>query len=186
MQSQVFPSVSNLINTWQLPEQSILLTTDKTALELLQTKTIATPISSFALQQTLIGMSEYNALFSLTVKEFIVNYLSYSKTAVVGCVTVKPVQKEDSGDSSSSSADAEFGEFDYTQSAAFTQGKTAFMLSAADTVALNYVKQGITKGGLNLNDGDMKFRIELENQKCRKKRKLNRNGAKVVVYGKTK
>lgn len=180
--ADVFPSVSDLVNTWQLPEQSILLTTDKTALELMRIQTVTTELSSFQIQQTLIGMSDYNVSISTTVKDFIIDYLSYSKTAVITFVTAVPVPEENAGNGGAASGGSKsYSEFDYSRAAAFAQEKKALELSAADTIAINHLKNGIKKGGMDIEVDGVKYRIELEKQKSKLKGELAGNGAEVTA-----
>lgn len=166
---QTFPSVNYLVQTYAVPELAIIAVAESSAAELLKTKPVMTTLSALQMQQTLHSATDDASIISTNVKDFFNGYLSRTGVANVVSISAKKIDKNDVDKGSGESGDVY--EYDYSKLALFINGKSAMLLEKDDTVAINYMKYNLKKGGETVSvDGEI-FGLQITSKKRNTKRK---------------
>ncbi len=173
LQTDIFPSVNYLVQTFQIPEQAILSATDTTAGELLRAKPVLTSISSFYLQQTLTTLEENETVLTTDIKDFAGKYLAENGAPTMAFITLRDLPAEDSGGQTAESGGQEkYTEFQYEKSVIFSEGKLPFVLSADDTESINFVLHKLKEGGEAVVVDGRTYTVTLTNKKYSDKAEL--------------
>lgn len=173
LQTDIFPSVNYLVQTFQIPEQAILSATDTTAGELLRAKPVLTSISSFYLQQTLTTLEENETVLTTDIKDFAGKYLAENGAPTMAFITLRDLPAEDSGGQTAESGGQEkYTEFQYEKSVIFSEGKLPFVLSADDTESINFVLHKLKEGGETVVVDGRTYTVTLTNKKYSDKAEL--------------
>lgn len=166
---QTFPSVNYLVQTYAVPELAIIAVAENSAAELLKTKPVMTTLSALQMQKTLHSATDDASIISTNVKDFFNGYLSRTGVANVVSISAKKIDKNDVDKGSGESGDVY--EYDYSKLALFINGKSAMLLEKDDTVAINYMKYDLKKGGETVSvDGEI-FGLQITSKKRNTKRK---------------
>lgn len=180
VETAVCPSINYIINTWQLPEQGIVVATEERAIDILRTQLVSDTISSFLIQKSI--MSQQDNILSLTTmtKDYLRQHHSYSKTSVIPYITKKPVNPKDIGGSEDSAdSDDTIEEFDFTKSVAIIENKKSLILDSDDTISINYVKKNIKCGVLEIETDELLVGLCVKGNKA--KTKVISEGDKVII-----
>ena len=168
---QTFPSVNYLVQTYAVPELAIIAVAESSAAELLKTKPVMTTLSALQMQQTLHSATDDASIISTNVKDFFNGYLSRTGVANVVSISAKKIDKNDVDKGSGESGDVY--EYDYSKLALFINGKSAMLLEKDDTVAINYMKYNLKKGGETVSvDGEI-FGLQITSKKTKYKTEVN-------------
>lgn len=168
---QTFPSVNYLVQTYAVPELAIIAVAENSAAELLKTKPVMTTLSALQMQKTLHSATDDASIISTNVKDFFNGYLSRTGVANVVSISAKKIDKNDVDKGSGESGDVY--EYDYSKLALFINGKSAMLLEKDDTVAINYMKYDLKKGGETvIVDGEI-FGLQITSKKTKYKTEVN-------------
>lgn len=133
-----FPAIDYLIKKWSLPEQSLLLISDTTALELQRAIPPDSTPSAFMLQKSLLT-NKYNTQgYSINIKGFLANYFSLSRTAILPLVKTTKVNDDDV-DSATSETGNIYRNFDFSHSIVMSDRPHHIELDTDETIAVNLV-----------------------------------------------
>lgn len=165
--AQTFPSVNYLVQTFSVPELAIIAVAENSAGELLKTKPVMTTLSALQMQQTLHSATDDAAIISTNVKDFFKGYLSRTGVSNVVRISAKKIDKNDVDKGSGESAD--IYEYDYTRLALFAKGKDALLLEKDDTVAINYMKYDLKKGGETVSVDGVNYGLRITSKKTKYK-----------------
>ncbi|MEG2456190.1 MAG: Ger(x)C family spore germination C-terminal domain-containing protein [Clostridia bacterium] len=176
---QAFPSLSDLVKNWQIPEQAVLVATDEKAVDILRTKLITESINSFQIQQALLAHSDMVTSLTTTIKEFILSYISYSETSVISYITKKPVDEHNISAPSGGDSKQKYEEFDFTKTILFSPKKAALILEPEDTQSINFMLKTIKKGSISIEYENEIFNLCYASKKYTKKTNLENGRAKI-------
>ena len=167
---QTFPSVNYLVQAFSVPELAIIAVAENSAAELLKTKPVMTTLSALQMQRTLHSATDDASIISTNVKDFFNGYLSRTGVANVVSISAKKIDKNDVDKGSGEEKDVY--EYDYSKLALFINGKSAMLLEKDDTVAINYMKYDLKKGGETVSvDGEI-FGLQITSKKTKYKSKV--------------
>lgn len=183
IESSACPSINYVINTWQLPEQGIVVATAEKAIDIFRTTLVSESISSFLIQQCIMSQQENILALSTMTKDYLRQHHSYSKTATIPYITKKEVSSDDVGGPDESTED-KLEEFDFTKSVALVEHKKSLILDSEDTISINYLKKKIKCGVLRIESDGATIGLCIKGNKS--KTKIKAVGDKVIVENNVK
>ncbi len=171
MKERVFPSLNYLVQTYSVPELAIIATAENSAKELLTTKPVMTTLSALQMQRTLHSATDDASIISTNVKDFFKGYLSKSGIANVVRISAKKVDKTTVDKGTQSSGDVY--EYDFSRLVVFAKNKDAMLLDKDDTVAINYMKYDLKRGGEIVEEEGKTYSLQITSKKTKTRSKVS-------------
>lgn len=162
---EALPSVNYLVQTYAVPELAIIAVAETDANELLKTKPVMTTLSALQMQQTLHSATDDSSIISTNLKDFFKGYLSRAGVANVVRIGAKKVNKNDVDKGTGGEDD--IYEYDYSRLVLFKEGKDAVLLEKDDTVAINYVKYDLKRGGETVSVDGVTYGLQITGKKTK-------------------
>lgn len=178
MKERVFPSLNYLVQTYSVPELAIIATAENSAKELLTTKPVMTTLSALQMQRTLHSATDDASIISTNVKDFFKGYLSKSGIANVVRISAKKVDKTTVDKGTQSSGDVY--EYDFSRLVVFAKNRDATLLDKDDTVAINYMKYDLKRGGEIVEAEGKTYSLQITSKKTKTRSKV-RGGVPEVL-----
>lgn len=171
MKERVFPSLNYLVQTYSVPELAIIATAENSAKELLTTKPVMTTLSALQMQRTLHSATDDASIISTNVKDFFKGYLSKSGIANVVRISAKKVDKTTVDKGTQSSGDVY--EYDFSRLVVFAKNRDATLLDKDDTVAINYMKYDLKRGGEIVEAEGKTYSLQITSKKTKTRSKVS-------------
>lgn len=171
MKERVFPSLNYLVQTYSVPELAIIATAENSAKELLTTKPVMTTLSALQMQRTLHSATDDASIISTNVKDFFKGYLSKSGIANVVRISAKKVDKTTVDKGTQSSGDVY--EYDFSRLVVFAKNRDATLLDKDDTVAINYMKYDLKRGGEIVEAEGKTYSLQIMSKKTKTRSKVS-------------
>lgn len=171
MKERVFPSLNYLVQTYSVPELAIIATAENSAKELLTTKPVMTTLSALQMQRTLHSATDDASIISTNVKDFFKGYLSKSGIANVVRISAKKVDKTTVDKGTQSSGDVY--EYDFSRLVVFAKNRDAMLLDKDDTVAINYMKYDLKRGGEIVEAEGKTYSLQITSKKTKTRSKVS-------------
>ena len=164
----VIPAINNIIEKGLLPEHAYIIATDNPT-ELQKTLTVTISNPGFELQKTLYRNQTNMNCVVCTVKKFIKDYMSESKTVFITDVERIKVQSDNIGDVSSYTPNkADLYKYDYCQSIVIDHEKSV-QLGCDNSNALSVFLTQVNKGIMNIDFNGNLYSIEITGKKVKSK-----------------
>ncbi|MDR3216145.1 MAG: Ger(x)C family spore germination C-terminal domain-containing protein [Clostridiaceae bacterium] len=171
-------TLTSLIGTWQLPDQSVLLATYDSPAQFLNAQVPVSNLTAFYMRRALRLLEDDFSAIKLIVKDYLADY--YSKSGVTAAAFLEenvmggPVDADGAGSGQSGqeqgqSQDDSFSRYYMKRSMVFGRDIKPMLICESATAAIGLIKNNIKKGAFNVFDKDVKLECDLvsEHAKCK-------------------